>query len=218
MNCTNKVVQPEQDTDTTSDAMCRMCHECPESIAHVIAGCGALARTKYVVRHNRALKILFFELLDDLELIESVPPRYSPTTPKPEYHNTKASAFWDVPVFTGSTEVRANRIDVRITEKETQTVKIIEMSCPWIENRKEKNQEKTTKYAPLRWEPKQQYRGYTIKQYNIIIDILGGYSSETRENVILLLGKTKADKTLFNKQKAVISSTLNITRSFKVLS
>ena len=188
--------------------MCRMCHECPESIAHVIAGCSALAQTKYVARHNGALKILFFELLDDLELIESVPPWYSPTTPKPEYHNTKASAFWDVPVLAGSTEVRANRIDVRIIEKETQTVKIIEMSCPWIENRKQKNQEKTTKYAPLRWELKQQHRGYTIKQY----------SSETRENVKLLLGKTKADRTLFNMQKAVISSTLNITRSFKVLS
>ena len=91
-------------------------------------------------------------------------------------------------------------------------------TSPWIEKRKQNNQEKTTKYAPLRWELKQQHKGYTIKQYNIIIDVLGGYSSETRENVILLLGKTKADKTLFNMQKAVISSTLNITRSFKVLS
>ena len=115
----------------------------------------------------------------------------STTTPKQAH-------FWDVPVFAGSMEVRANRIDVRITEKETQTVKIIEMSCPWIENTKQKNQEKTTKYAPLRWELKQQHRGYTIKQYNIIIDVLGEYSSETRENVILLLGNTKGDKTLFN--------------------
>ncbi|XP_068691171.1 receptor-type tyrosine-protein phosphatase kappa-like [Montipora foliosa] len=145
------------------------------------------------------------KLLDDLDLIEGVPPWYSPTTPKAEYHNTKARAFWDVPVFAGSTEVRANRIDVRIVEKETETVKIIEMSCPWIENRKQKSQEKTTKYAPLRWELKQQHRGYTIKQYNIIIDVLGGYSSETRENVILLLVKTKTDKTLLNMQKAVIS-------------
>ena len=92
------------------------------------------------------------------------------------------------------------------------------MSCPWIENRKQKNQEKTTKYGPLRFELKQQPRGYTIKQYNIVIDVLGGYSSDTRENVILLLGNTKADKTLFNMLKAVILSILNITRSFKVLS
>ena len=47
-------------TDTTSDAMCRMCHESPESVAHVIAGCSALAQTKYVARHNGALKILIF--------------------------------------------------------------------------------------------------------------------------------------------------------------
>ena len=100
----------------------------------------------------------------------------------------------------------------------TNDHKNIEISCPWIEDRKQKNQETTTKYAPLRWELKQQHRGYTMKQYNIIIDVLGGYSSETRENVILLLGKTKADKTLFNMQKAVISRTLNNTRSFKVLS
>ena len=82
----------------------------------------------------------------------------------------------------------------------------------------QKNQEKTTKYAPLRWEPKEQHRKYTIDQYNIIIHVLGGYYSETRENVIPRFGKTKADKTLLNMQKAVISNTLNISRSFKVLS
>ena len=97
-------------TETTSDAICRMCDECRESKAHVIAGCSALAQTKYVT-----LKILYFELLDDLELIESVPPWYSPTTLKPEYHTTKARAFWNVPVFPFSTEVRANRIDVRLS-------------------------------------------------------------------------------------------------------
>ena len=56
------------------------------------------------------------------------------------------------------------------------------MSCPWIENRKQKNQEKTTKYAPLRWELKQQHKGYTIKQYNIIIDVLGGYLPHNNNN------------------------------------
>ena len=79
-------------TDTTSDAMYRMCHEFPESITHVIAGCSALAQTKYVARHNEVLKILFFELLDDLQHIESVPRWYSPTTPKPEYTTTPKQA------------------------------------------------------------------------------------------------------------------------------
>ena len=34
------------------------------------------------------------------------------------------------------------------------------------------------KYAPLRWELKQNYPGYDISQYNIIVDILGGWSTD----------------------------------------
>ena len=27
------------------------------------------------------------------------------------------------------------------------------------------------------WEPKQRYNGYRVDQYNVIIDVLGGYST-----------------------------------------
>ena len=43
---------------------------------------------------------------------------------------------------------------------------------------KENNKENTTKYAALRWELKQRVRGYEVKQYNIIIDALGGWSED----------------------------------------
>ena len=33
-------------------------------------------------------------------------------------------------------------------------------------------------YGPLRWELKQQFPGYDIRQYNIIINVLGGWSTE----------------------------------------
>ena len=102
------------------------------------------------IKHNGALKILFFELLKDHHLIEAVPPWYSPTQPKPFYPNDQVTAYWDVPVYADHTEVRANRVDARIVEKERKTVNMLEMSCPWIENRKQKEEEKTRKYAPLR--------------------------------------------------------------------
>jgi len=54
------------------------------------------------------------------------------------------------------------------------------MSCPWISNRA-KDDEKTRKYTALRWELKQQFKGYKIEQYNIIIDVLGGYSTDLEE-------------------------------------
>ena len=82
--------------------MRRMCSKSPESVPHVLAECGALAQTKYLERHNAALKILFFEMLKDLELISEVPPWYSKTQPKPSYENGSAQALWDVPVYADS--------------------------------------------------------------------------------------------------------------------
>ena len=83
------------------------------------------------------------------------------------YEANNAQAFWDVPLFAEHQEVRANRIDVRIINHESKRVITLEMSCPWVTNRERKEEEKTTKYGPLRWE-------YEVKQYNIIMGVLGG--------------------------------------------
>ena len=63
-------------TDVMGEVTCRLCNNAPESVAHVLACCTALAQNKYITRHNNAaLKILFFEILQDLGLVrESVPP------------------------------------------------------------------------------------------------------------------------------------------------
>ena len=55
-----------------------------------------------------------------------------------------------------------------------------------------------------------------ITQHNIIIDVLGGVSRETLHSIKELIGVGE-DKILLDMQKAVIASTLNIARSFKVL-
>ena len=72
-----------------------------------------------------------------------------------------------------------NRRQNLLTE-EARQLRFLEISCPWVENRKQK-EEKTTKYAPLRLELKRQHPGYEICQYNVIIDVLGGYSKETSD-------------------------------------
>ena len=203
-------------TSNNTDVKCRMCGKDVERVPHVLSGCGALAQSKYKTRHDAALKVLFFDLLCDMGLIESAPSWCSPETPKPEYKNDRASAFWDVPVYAEKTEVRANRIDVRVVDKQKKKVLLLEMSCPWMANRKQKEEEKTSKYAPLRWEISQQYPHYKIAQHNIIIDVLGGVSRKTLESIKELVS-VRADKILLDMQKAVISSTLNIARSFKVL-
>ena len=120
-----------------------------------------------------------------------------------------------MPVYAEKTEVRANRIDARVVDKQKKVI-LLEMSCPWMANRKQKEEEKTLKYAPFRWETRQQYPHYKIAQYNIIIDVLGGISRKTLDSIGELVG-VRADKILLNMQKVVISSTLNIAWSFIVL-
>ena len=89
-------------------------------------------------------------------LVDSVPPGYSPVTPKPVYESPDAEAYWDVPVYAESTCVQANRVDARFLDHKGRQVWAVEMSCPWV------CEEKTAKYGPLRWELKRQYPSYVI--------------------------------------------------------
>ena len=57
---------------TDGEVLCRLCGKVAESVAHVLAGYSFLVQTKYLYRHNAALKILFFELLREDGLIEKV--------------------------------------------------------------------------------------------------------------------------------------------------
>ena len=107
-----------------------------------LVGCTALAKNKYTTRHNAALKILFFEILQDLGLVDSVQRWYSPLKPKPLYESNNAQAFWDVPLFAEHQEVRANRVDARIINHVSKRVVTLEMSCLWVTNREKKKEEK----------------------------------------------------------------------------
>ena len=74
------------------------------------------------------------------------------------------------------------------------------------------------KYCPLRWSEqlKEQYKGYDVHQYSISMDVLGGWSKETEISVQSLVVR-KTTQVLQRMQKAVLSVTLNIARTFKVV-
>ena len=197
------------------DPTCRLCGTAPESMAHVLSACPALAQTKYLARHDAVIKVLFFDIIEDLALIEASPPWYSPTKPQPAYEGAHAQSYWDVPVYGVYQDLRANRIHARIVNHQEKKVIAMEMSCPWVSNRQKKTSEKTMKYAPLRWELKQKYLGYEILQYNIIVDVLGGWSTDVEVAVKELVGRRHRD-VLKKMKRACLSVTLHIARTFKV--
>ena len=55
-----------------------------------------------------------------------------------------------------------------------------------------------------------------MHQYIIIVDVLGGRSKKTEISVQSLVGR-KTTQALERMQKAVLSATLNIARTFKVV-
>ena len=123
-----------------------MCGKATEKVAHILSGCRALAQSKYLSRHDSALKVLFHEMLHDLG--HAYETWYSPAEPRFVYESDGVQAYWDVSVFADHEEVRCNRVDARIVNHKTKWVITLEMSCQWVQNREKKNEEKTVKYAP----------------------------------------------------------------------
>ena len=124
----------------------------------MLSECSVLAQTKYLARHNAALKILFLEVVKVRNLLEAV-----------------------------SSGVHRH------------------------------NQSHCVKVTRWQMELKKQHPGYEVRQYNIVIDVLGGYSKETSDQVRNLLGPLKGRDVLREVQKAVLSSSLNIERTFEIV-
>ena len=83
-----------------------------------------------------------------------------------------------------------------------------------MSNCQKKTTEKTMKYAPLRWELKPKYPGYESSQCNIIVYVLGGWSTDVEATE--LVGRRHRD-VLKKMQRLCLSVTLNIARTFKVV-
>ena len=90
------------------------------------------------------------------------------------------------------------------------------MSCPWLDNREVKEMEKTQKYDPIMQKLRAKNPGYQVKQYNIIIDVLGGYQAGVSQAVKELVGE-KSATILQRMQGSVKLIKLNIARSLKIL-
>ena len=91
-------------------------------------------------------------------------------------------------VYAEHAYVKANRVDVCFVDHKAKQVWAVQISCPWIDNRAKKVEEKAIKYGPLLLEIRQQHPGYEVQQCNIIIDALGRWSRDVEETMKKLVG------------------------------
>ena len=150
---------------------------------------------------------MLFELL---KKTYNIPPWFSPTEPKPVDENQRAKAYWDELVYAKNTEVRVNTIDVRKINKEGEKVTLLEMMP--LDGKGEDHEICSTSV------------GFELKMQkcraagdNIIVDVFGGASMNTAKSIKAQTRERPRRKTLRKMKKSVSSHSLNIARSFKIL-
>ena len=67
---------------------------------------------------------------------------------------------------------------------------------------------------PLRLELKRTYFGFKIRQFNTVIDALGGYSKSLEGDVKALVESDRYREVLRGMQKAILSHTLHIANEY----
>ena len=188
-----------------------------------IAGCPALAQNHYRARHNAGLKCSHFTLLKHYKLVNKIPPWHSAIVPKPEVKNAQVSILWDVPTHTAECRIQAtshqgNRPDVTVFDKQAQEILVVEFSCPWVTNRIKKDEEKMAKHQQVREELKARNPNYTVKQINVIMDVLGGVSMTLGKQLTAVIGPQETKRTIRSMQKAVLAHSVRIKNLFKIQS
>ena len=127
-------------------------------------------------------------MLRELQLSDTVPPWYSPAVPKPIFESPKAQGPSSLcSKWASKTEQSGCEIYRSWEEESSGGRNELPMDG---EQRKEARREDHQVW-PLHWELKQQFPGYDIRQYNIIIDVLGGWSTEVDEAMRELFGGSR---------------------------
>ena len=80
-------------TNQPNDTLCRLCGKTAESISDVLASCSGLAQNKYLTRPKAAFKVLFWKMVREFRLSDTVPPWYSPVLLKSVYESPEAQAY-----------------------------------------------------------------------------------------------------------------------------
>jgi hypothetical protein len=93
------------------ESMCQICNEHEETIDHLTSGCPILAKSEYIIRHDKVCTHLHCSICKTLG-IETTENWYS-HTPKPVCQQEDITILWNQEVQTYR-EVMANRSDIII--------------------------------------------------------------------------------------------------------
>ena len=125
-----------------TDPMCRICGQYQETIDHIVAGCPELAKTEYLHRHDKAASYLHWNMCKELNI--NVEDKWYEHEPQTVTERDNITILWDMPIQTDR-EIKANRPDIVVKDKQEKSCLLIDMSIPTEKNTSVKVTEKLSK-------------------------------------------------------------------------
>ena len=123
-----------------------MCDQFQENIDHIVAGCPELAKTGYLQRHDKAASYLHWNICKELNI--NVEQKWYQHEPQTVTERDNITILWDMPIQTDR-EIKANRPDIVIKDKQEKSCLLIDMSIPTEKNTSVKVTEKLSKHKDL---------------------------------------------------------------------
>ena len=187
-----------------SNPNCRLCHQHPETIAHVIAGCPQLAKSEYIQRHNKAAAYIHWAICREHNI--QVTDKYYEHQPKTVTENHNITVLWDMPVQTDR-QINANRPDIIVKDKQSKTCLLIDMAVPNDTNTSRKTIEKLSKYKDLEIEIERMW-GMKTSTVPVVVGALGVIKKGIEKHLSKIPGNIRIDEL----QKTVLLGTAHILR------
>ena len=198
-----------------STILCRFCHTRAtreETIQHLLAGCEALAPTKYLYRHNMVAKVVHWHLCKTFHVQLDVI-SWRDHQPLPVVENNESSYCGILGWLLIIIMISHNRSDITVFLRRDHRILFVEIACPADVNVLAKEDEKILKYQGLAREVSTGYN----QPADIIFVVFGHsrvVSCHQAAHLKRLLSFT--DRLFGCLQQAVILGTVSILRSMNI--
>ena len=192
----------------TQDDKCRFCHEFPEGVSHIIAGCKVLMSDGlYTERHNKLCTYLhwtlckYYNLPHEENIYDHQPP--------PIQGNEVVSIYYDKVMPTAThIENSAVKPDIVVWDKEKKKAQVIEVSVPNDLGLNVAERRKINKYYHLAEDLKRNWNLDSIEIIPVIVGALG----LIKKNLTELCSKIPGEPKVSELQTSALIGTVKVIK------
>ena len=166
------------------DDRCRICKKDQKTVFHILGACDVLAKREYFTRHNNVCRYIHYKVSQHYGI--PVGNNWFNHNPADVSRSDKCEIIYDQTITT-SRPVGANRPDIIIKDKVHKKAYILDVSCPVDTNVGKKEQEKLSKYGPLRVELERMW-GVNAETIPIVIGGLGTVTKNLHDGLTKIPG------------------------------